>query len=73
MVPLGLALLYIEEYLSSFFNAVVVNVFYFYFYFVIEKFFFDIVNSFVRKKVYLLFLLFFNIISTRPCGIYWGY
>ena len=40
----------IGEYLGSFFNPIVIVVFIL----IIEKCFFSIVNSFVRKKVYLL-------------------
>ena len=44
----------IGEYLSSFFNAVVVVFILFLFYNLKKKIFFNIINSFVRKKVYSL-------------------
>ena len=49
------------EYLNAFFNTIVVVVF-FLFYFIIEIFL-NIVNSFVRKKVYLLTIDF----EKAPC------
>ena len=45
------------EYLNAFFNTIVEVVVFFLFYFIIEMFL-NIVNSFVRKKVYLLTYLY---------------